>query len=225
MTKDTIKDAVIALLLIIVIILGVTVIDLKTNDVKNKVPTLEVQTKKEKIVFAGDSITDRYNLNKYYQYDDKIVVNSGIGGYQTKNVIARFYNLIEQHEADKVFLLIGTNDLGFYVDRDKVVTNIEKIFEDTREVNPKAKLYYQTIYPVNRELNDNLAGRNNKDIKYINEKMKSYCETHNITYLDIYSKLVDEDDNLSRDYTLDGLHLNDAGYDVVTSILKKYVEE
>lgn len=225
MTKDTIKDAVIALLSIIVVILSVTVINMKMNDVKNSFPTLEVQPKKEKIVFAGDSITDRYNLNKYYQYDDKIVVNSGISGYQTKNVIARFYNLIEQHEADKVFLLIGTNDIGAYVDRDEVVQNIKQIFEDTKEVNPKAKLYYQTIYPVNRNLNDGLGGRNNKDIKYINEKMKSYCEKHNITYLDVYSVLKDEDDNLAEKYTLDGLHLNDDGYDAVTNYLKKYVEE
>ena len=55
--------------------------------------------------------------------------------------------------------------------------------------------------------------------------MKEYCGVHDITYIDIYSKLVDKNDNLAEKYTVDGLHLNDAGYDVVTDILKKYVEE
>ena len=38
-------------------------------------------------------------------------------------------------------------------------------------------------------------------------------------------KLVDDKGYLDKKYTEDGLHLNDEGYEVVTSVLMKYMEE
>ncbi len=218
------KDFTIFFLCIIIVILGFIVVDLRLQ-LDGNYTSIVLQTQKEKIVFAGDSITDGYDVNSYYQYDDKIIVNSGIGGYKTTNILSRFYNVIEQHNADKLFLLIGTNDLNNkgHDNVSEVVKNTEEILAKTKELSPQTKIYYQTIYPVIPS--DKVGLRNNTDIRKINEQMRTYCEANGITYIDVYSVLADEDGNLNKDYTTDGLHLNSSGYDVVTSLLRPYVEE
>lgn len=217
------NDWLIGFLLVIIIVLSLALVDSRLS-IQNNVTSIEVQADQEKIIFAGDSITDRYDLNYYYNYDNKLVINSGIGGYKTANIISRFKNLIEQHNADKLFLMIGTNDLGAGIDRDQIVENIIQIIAMTKDQSPKTKIYYETIYPVNRSKRSPNDKRYNEDIKYINEKMKEYCKNSNVTYIDVYSALQDEEGNLKLEYTEDGLHLNEYGYDVVTDLLRPYVE-
>lgn len=218
------NDWLIGFLLLIIVSLSLALVDTRMS-IQNNVKMVEVQAKKEKIVFAGDSITDRYDLNQYYQYDNKLIINSGISGYKTTNMINRFHNLIEQHQADKLFLMIGTNDLGAGTENDVVVNNIKTIIEMIKEKSSKTKIYLESIYPVNSAKRPTDKNRNNEDIRYINEQLKKYCVENNIVYLDIYSILQDVNGDLKTEYTEDGLHLNDAGYDVITNYLKPYVEE
>ena len=67
-----------------------------------------------------------------------------------------------------------------------------------------------------------IKNRNNKDIKEINKEIKKIAKKEKITYIDMYDELVDEDGDLSLDYTKEGLHLSDEGYEKVTFVLKKY---
>lgn len=218
------NDWLIGFLLLIIVSLSLALVDTRMS-IQNNVKMIEVQNTKQKIVFAGDSITDRYDLNQYYQYDNKIVINSGISGYKTTNMISRFHNLIEQHQADKLFLMIGTNDLGSGTENDVIVNNIKTIIEMIKEKSSKTKIYLESIYPVNLEKRPTDKNRNNEDIRYINTQLKKYCAENNIIYLDVYSILQDADGNLKSEYTEDGLHLNNDGYDVITNYLKPYVEE
>ena len=41
----------------------------------------------------------------------------------------------------------------------------------------------------------------------------------------MYSKLLDDNGNLNIDYTKEGLHLVDEGYDVVNKEINKYLKE
>ena len=67
---------------------------------------------KKVVLFTGDSITDYYDLTKYYNYTDINTYNTGISGYKTTDIIRRYDNMISQYHADKMFLLIGTNDIS-----------------------------------------------------------------------------------------------------------------
>lgn len=218
------NDWLTGFLLLIIVVLSLALVDTRMS-IQNNVKSIEVQASKEKIVFAGDSITDFYDLGQYYQYDNKILVNSGVSGYRTTNIINKFKNLIEQHKADKLFLMIGTNDLGGGIERDEVISNIKHIIEMTKSQSPDTKIYLESIYPINSSKRSSKEKRNNEDIRYINIQLKKYCEENDITYLEVYSLLADANGELKGEYTEDGLHLNSAGYDVVTNYLKSYVEE
>ena len=67
-------------------------------------------------------------------------------------------------------------------------------------------------------------GRKNEKIININKELKAFADkTENVTYINMYDKLIDEDGNMKLEYTREGLHLSDEGYKVVTKELSKYI--
>lgn len=212
------------LIIVVVLLIGFISFHFITfNHHKVKVVT---KIKKEIIVdknylFLGDSITDFYDLDKYYEGIN--VVNSGISGNTTKDILKDMNNRVYRYNPSKVFLLIGTNDIQQDFSKDEIVNNIKEILNNIKDKRKYSELYLESIYPVD-EAKKGSEDRTNKVIKEINSELKSFCKDSNIKYIDLYSKLVDHDDILSDDYSNDGLHLNDEGYEVVTSEIKKYLD-
>ena len=219
------KSLVIVIIILVVCFLGFIIFHYTTfNHHKVKVVTKikEVEKVPDNYLFLGDSITDFYDLDKYYK--DLPVVNSGISGNTTDDILKDMKKRVYQYNPSKVFLLIGTNDLDLKHSKEDVIGNIEKILEEIKSNRPKAELYLESIYPVNHDIRRNNAGnRKNSDIKEINEKLEDYCEDNDITYIDMYDLLKDDDDNLKEEYTKDGLHLSDKGYEVVTKEIKQII--
>ena len=191
----------------------------------------KVITKKEEVVvmddnylFLGDSITEQYDLDEYY--NDLPVVNSGISGNKTKDLLNDLNNRVYQYNPSKVFLLIGTNDIQSKVEDDVIINNIKKILEDIHENRPYAKLYLEAIYPVD-EGSSGAQDRTNKEIQSINASLEDYCKKNDITFIDMYDLLLDPEsdkDRLFEDYSKDGLHISDEGYEVITEKIMKYIK-
>lgn len=183
--------------------------------------------KGENIVFFGDSITDYYDLEKYY--GDLPVVNSGIAGNQTKDLLNDMENRVIKYNPTKVFLLVGTNDIAFTdLSNEEIADKITEIGEYIKRERKNAKIYIESIYPVSREdahiINPVMVDvRENGRIKDINKLVKEKCEEEGFTYIDMYDILVNDEDNLTLDYTVDGLHVNDKGYEIITDTIKKYI--
>lgn len=213
----------------------------KITETKEKAPKTKenkdsVKKEKEKIdygkenyLFLGDSITDFYDLEKFY--GDLPVVNSGISGNQYKDLINNLEDRVYKYNPTKVFLLIGTNDMAFTdVTNEDLVDHIIEICDEIQKNREKTKIYVESIYPVNRRTDNDVVdlgmvlGRYNDRIQEINKLLKEKVEENNYTYIDMYSKLEDEDGNLKVDYTIDGLHMSDEGYEVITSEIKKIIE-
>lgn len=219
------KSLIVVIIILIVCFLGFIVFHYTTfNHHKVKVVTKikEVEKVPDNYLFLGDSITDFYDLDKYYP--DLPVVNSGISGNTTEDILNDMKKRAYQYNPSKVFLLIGTNDLDLKHSKEDIIKNIEEILEDIRNNRPKAELYLESIYPVNHDIRRNNAGnRQNNDIREINKELKKYCKKNKITYIDMYDLLKDEEGNLKEEYTKDGLHLSDKGYEVVTKEIKQII--
>lgn len=189
--------------------------DIKVSDVDN-------------FVLLGDSITEWYPVEEFF--DELPVVNSGVAGYQTKDILDHVKEMVWVYNPTKVFVLIGTNDIKENPNVEEVVSNIKKIIKEIKQLRPKTKIYLQSIYPVNttddeKVKDDVVGGRDNKIIKEINSKLKKYCKEKKITYIDVYSELEDEDGNLNLKYTEDGLHMSNLGYLRVTKTLLPYFQD
>lgn len=221
--KDNYNVLITVIFVLMVIFLGFLIFHYTTfNHHKVKVVTKikEVEKVPDNYLFLGDSITDYYDLDKYYP--DMPTVNSGVSGNTTLDILKDMKERAYQYNPSKVFLLIGTNDLDTKYSREDIIENIEKILSEIKENRPKAELYLESIYPVNPDVRRSKAGnRNNDDIKQINKELKKYCKENKINYINLYDLLKDEDDNLKAEYTKDGLHLSDEGYQVVTEEIKK----
>lgn len=179
---------------------------------------------KESIVFLGDSITSRYDLNKYFPNYN--VYNSGIAGNMTKDILENMENRVFAYNPTKVFILIGTNDLVYSgLDNDGIKNNIEEIINKIYEKNSNIKIYMESIYPVNNSINKEIVEtRTNENIKDLNNKIEKICN-NKCTYINMYDNLTDKNGNMKRIYTVDGLHLNKIGYKVITNKLIKYLDE
>lgn len=197
----------------------------KIINMNYKIEKIERYTyNKESIVFLGDSITSRYDLNKYFPNYN--VYNSGIAGNMTKDILENMENRVFAYNPTKVFILIGTNDLVYSgLDNDGIKNNIEEIINKIYEKNSNTKIYLESIYPINNSINKEIVEtRTNENIKDLNNKIEKICN-NKCTYINMYDNLTDKNGNMKRIYTVDGLHLNKIGYKVITNKLIKYLDE
>jgi lysophospholipase L1-like esterase len=215
---------------IISIILILLLLFLLKVIVDNKKPTI---VKKEiinpNVVMLGDSITDFYDLDKYYG-SDKLIVNSGINGNKTDDIINNIRKRVYAYNPSKLFLLIGVNDI-LYDDAspEKVIDQIDIIANEVNQKLPNTKIYIESIYPVNNTWKNEHDNRLkdeieiNETIVETNKLIEQYCIDNDYKYIDVYSSLTDVNNKLDGNYSNDGLHPNDNGYEIITKILKKYM--
>ncbi len=180
-------------------------------------------------VLVGDSITEGFRaselLPEYY------IINRGIGGDTTEGILNRMNESIFDTKASKIFLMIGTNDLGNENKKpDEIVKNITEIINQTQEKLPDLKIYLESVYPISKaeheKIEKTMVGiRSNKDIDEINCQLETLAKEKNITYIDVNSHLKDENGNLKLEYTTEGLHLSALGYIKVVEVLKPYMSK
>ena len=175
------------------------------------------------IVFVGDSLTENYNVYEFFKGYN--VYNRGIGGDTTIGLLNRMKESIYDLNPSIVVLLIGINDFQL-VENSSIDTIYENIIKIIKLINlncPNCKIILQSLYPISKKEDpkiDKLSVgiKNNKDILKLNEKLKTIDK---INYLDVNSHLQDEDGNFKIEYTMEGLHANTAGYNVITALIKK----
>ena len=191
---------------------------IKVNNVINK-----------NYVFLGDSITDFYDLDKYFGIK-KPIVNSGINGNRTEDILKNMDERVYRYNPSDVIILIGINNF-LYEDSSigYVTKEIKKIVKEIKNYNPNCNIYIQSIYPTNNKWK-NEPKKGVPDEKILKEKIvktnkniKIYCEKNGYTYINVYDKLKDKNGYLDNKYTNDGLHPNSNGYKKITKILKKSI--
>ena len=233
MNINTIKEKIklhkyyLTVIVIMFIIIIIMLILLLSKDNTNFTNPYEVKfDANDNFLFLGDSITELYPLEEYY--DNLPVVNSGISGNKTTDILNDMKTRVYQYNPTKVFLLIGTNDLNS-TDKDIVdVTfdNIKEIINEIKENRSDATIYVESVYPVNSVIENNVVtNRTNKKVKELNKKLSNYCDEESCEYINLYDDLIDEEGNLKTEYTEDGLHLNSLGYVVITRELLPYLNE
>lgn len=188
------------------------------------------KTEKNSVVFFGDSITEMYNLDAFYP--DKDYINRGIGGDLTTDLIRRAETNVIALQPKAVVLLIGTNDLNTRTVDDTAKSYSELLSILTNSL-PNTRLIVQSVlpictlsYPFSHIM---ISNRTNEKIVGLNEKIKGFCNeiktntpSLDIVYVDTHAILLDGN-KLNEIYALDGLHINNYGYSVITGALSKYL--
>ncbi len=182
---------------------------------------------KGNIVLLGDCVIERLDMKT--QLDNHIIYNNGISGDTTVLLKESLYKRCIKYKPSKVFIAIGSNDLGF--DQRNVKEIYNNIIEITKEIQKRSsetKIHILSVIPVNTVNRDYINreyvdARDNFDISMINYYLRNYARRNGIKYVDTSKEVRNSFDQLDLNYTLDGFHLNENGYEKVSNMILKYV--
>ncbi len=173
------------------------------------------------IIFIGNSITDGGEWSE--MFNDLQIKNRGISGDISAGVLNRL-DEIAKRKPDKVFLMIGVNDLARGISADSVIKNILLIASYLRQQTPATKLFTQSILPVN-DIYNKFQGHTNKakQITEVNDALSKNAPAYHFTYIDLYSSFCNNEGKLKPELSNDGLHLKGEGYLLWKHLVFSYV--
>ena len=175
----------------------------------------------ENIVFIGNSIT---NMHEWWEaFGDPNVVNRGVSGAITDEALENI-EAIAAGKPKKVFLLIGTNDLGTagICTTEHVLQNVTLMVERLQKVSPDTEIYIQSILPSGHLGSG--GTRTPERLKATNTALKALCEERDITYIDLWDDLQDIATG-ANDFSYDKLHLTANAYKVWCDKIAPYVTD
>ncbi len=165
---------------------------------------------KNEIIFLGNSITD---IGEWAEiWNNRHVKNRGISGDNTFGILARLDEIIAS-KPNKVFIMIGINDIARNIPDVVIVSNYKKIIQQIMLGSPKTTIIVQSILPTNNSFTE-FKNHQNKDhfIQIVNAAMMNYCRQNKFSFVNLYPEFLDSNGRLSTEFTNDGLHLNGFGY-------------
>lgn len=203
------------------------------NDILNRYAADNQTAKKGQIVFVGSSSMEIFPIDKLQQdlHLDKIIYNRGVRATTTADLLEHLDTLIFDLEPGKIFIQIGSNDLGFNVPEDVFLANYDEMLHQIKDRLPGAKVYVMTYYPINpaddfgeeKEEHDRLyAHRTNSLLEAANAKVEQLAKKNGYTFINVNAGLADTEGNLKKELTFDGAHLLPAAYEIVLGNMKKY---
>lgn len=164
------------------------------------------------VAFLGDSLTDAYNVVEHYP--EFLVCNRGIGGDTTFDLEARLQISAYDLKPKVVVMLIGANNFETMFD------NYEDILIGLQENLPDTKVVLLSLTNMSKEW-----GKNNALAAYNNVKIEKMAEKYGFTFVDLYSPLMNlETGEIYPEFTTDGGHLTESGYQVLTAQIAPVLE-
>lgn len=162
------------------------------------------------LLFLGNSITEMGHWRALTQ--DSTALNRGIGGDVTAGILKRLAEVVRWHP-DKLFLLIGINDLGKGVSVDTVAARYDRILAELHRQLPHTRVYVESVLPVNPGVARFPKAYNvNAEVLRLNPMLKKLAHRYHDQWVNIHDTFRDSDGLLIASYTLEGLHLNPSGY-------------
>jgi lysophospholipase L1-like esterase len=169
-----------------------------------------------RVVFMGDSITDGWGRGRGKFFPGKPYVNRGISGQTTPQMLVRFRPDVIALQPKVVVILAGTNDIA----GNTGPSTLEMIEDNLMSMADLArangiKVVLSAVMPVCDYIRPQTERRPPEKIIALNSWMKGYAEKNGFVYLDYYTPMLDDKGMLKKELTFDGLHPNDAGYEVM----------
>ncbi len=167
------------------------------------------------ILFIGNSITNHHEW--WEAFGNTHIRNRGVSGAISDQVVENLGSLI-CGKPGKVFLMIGTNDIGMagINNAAHVAGNVRFIIDFIKGVSPKTDIYIQSILP------SPVGTRTLSLQRETNDSLRDICAQTGATYVDLWTVLMPVATN-SNNYSLDSLHCSAAAYRAWCKTISKYI--
>ena len=173
------------------------------------------------VVMLGNSLTENGG-DWGKRLGKKHVVNRGIIGDEVMGVYERLHQILPGHP-QKLFLMIGINDVSHNLTADSIAGMIRLTVERIQRESPETELHLQSLLPINESFGRYklLTGKTDL-VPEINTRLKALAQEKKIDFIDLFPLFAEGNTHvLRKDLTTDGLHLNEEGYKIWAKALKK----
>ncbi len=175
------------------------------------------------VAFVGDSLTARCDLSLYYPA--RTAYNFGVDGDTVANVRERMGEVYAAKPSALV-LLAGINDLaGLFAQPEAVAGELDALLAEIKTSLPETYILVQSLYPVNINVDIPLSSAVNERVSETNALLRDICDEGGYIYIDVYSALVNADGELAEEYTVDGVHISERGYEVISNTVEGSLAE
>lgn len=204
------------------------------NELRTKYAQQNKTAKKGQIVFVGSSTMEIFPIEKMQKSLglDKLIYNRGIRATTTADLLKSMDICIFDLEPSKIFINIGSNDIGFNVPESTFLANYDEILRQIKEKLPDTQVYVMAYYPVNpvadfgesdAEHESFFASRNNEILESASSKVSQLAQKYHFEFINLNAGLADAEGNLRKELTFDGGHMYPSGYEIVLQNMKKYL--
>jgi lysophospholipase L1-like esterase len=171
---------------------------------------LQIQAGHFSAIFYGDSLTSFWNLSKFFPGSPYI--NDGVFGATAVTLASDFDTTVSPSHPGSVMILAGTNDVLHGDNADHIFSVLTAMYSQSRSQG--IRFVICTLPPMRSP-----EAVHNPVIVDLNSQLKAYAAANRIPLADYYSALVDPTDGeLQAAFAADNVHINDAGYAVITPI-------
>ena len=149
-------------------------------------------------------------------FKGKVVRNLGFGWDRIENALWRIYHgELDGYEAQKVVLLMGTNNLEQNTD-DEIIDGINELVRAVRHRQPQAQIYVTGILP---------RAWHEPRVAALNQMIQIRLLANEATYVDLSAAFLQSDGRIINELFTDGLHPNKEGYQRMAEMLGKAIKE
>ena len=175
------------------------------------------------VIFMGNSITEGWVNMMPEFFQENNYLGRGISGQTTPQMLLRFRQDVIALQPKVVVILAGTNDIAGNtgpMTLEQIMDNLKGMAELAQANNIQVILssvlpaYEYTWVP---DKNPNIQ------IPKLNAMIKAYCAESGHHYLDYFSAMVGDKNDLRSELTYDGVHPDKAGYQVMVPLVQEAI--
>ncbi|GEO69208.1 GDSL-type esterase/lipase family protein [Levilactobacillus acidifarinae] len=191
----------------------------------------------DQIDFIGSSLMEIFPIEKF-QTEQKLdlslhIYNRGVRATTIADLLAHIDTLIFDLHPSKIFMNIGSNDVGFGIPENEMIANYNELCRQIQTKLPDCEVYVMAYYPVNttakftnseREHNSLFHTRTNESMVKASETVARIARKYGFHPINVNQGLTDNQGMLKAELTFDGAHMLPSGYQIVLGNLIAYLK-
>ena len=192
---------------------------------KENIKLQTVTNTASRIVFLGDSITEKWKTICPEFFANSFYINRGIGGQTTPQLLLRFRSDVIELKPNVVVILAGTNDIAEntgFATLEMIIGNLLSMVE-LAQAN-KIKVILCSVLPA-YDFPWKSGLEPAPKIIELNKLIAQLAHANGIVFVNYFSVMTDIRQGLAADYSNDGVHPNKKGYQVMTPLILEAIRK
>jgi hypothetical protein len=170
------------------------------------------------IVLAGDS---HIEMGDWYDtFGGAFAMrNCGLSRAKIEDVCS-LVSALGDRNPEAVILMCGFNNLARNDSVESALNHYQELLSITQATLHPGKILVLSVMPLQVSPVDKAGQAINQKIAFFNRQLETICSEHHAVFVNVNPAVMDADGSLLPSLAIDGLHLNQAGYEKIAIIIR-----